>query len=89
MNIREFELHRPRLASQLKAALDQDYELVDVMPVYGDELLFRATVRATDIWGLESVIVCVSPRHPKSMLDEQDSDSRGTWWWASDLEERV
>lgn len=81
MNLREFELHRPLLGRQLREMLESD-QLDDewqVYPRYTDGIRFVAEMSGIIL------LICVSPEHPMSMVDEAAPGCQGTWWWEEDL----
>lgn len=80
-------MHRPSLYRSLKSHLGEEYEVIEIQPEYAGEVLFHARVKPIDcMWQLGSIVVCVSPKHPKSMVEEDACGSQGTWWWAEDLQ---
>ena len=83
MTLKEFEMHRPKLARSLLSFLfdSGEYSVEEVTPEYSSNILFRAEVRTQD--GL-SYVVCVSPDHPMA-FHEEEAPGEPTWWWQADL----
>ena len=88
MTLREFELHRPKLAASLKEflGLDRYYDYgVEITAEYSSGILFRAEIRPNDMWQIPSYVVCVGPDHPQAFIEEE-APGVPTWWWQSDLQ---
>lgn len=88
MTLKEFELHRPKLAESLKGFLgvDRYYDGVvkEITAEYSSGVLFRAEIRPNDMWRIPSYAVCVGPDHPMARMEEE-APGVPTWWWQSDL----
>jgi hypothetical protein len=84
MTLEQFKMHRPILSSYLVRIIeDSDLPHVgwEISPIYEDGIRFVA-----DLLGHGERLVCVSPSHPMSMVEEDAPGCQGTWWWESDLQ---
>jgi hypothetical protein len=84
MTLSDFETHRPILSRYLIQIIeDSGLPRIgwDIMPRYEKEIRFVA-----DLLGHSDRLVCVSPNHPMSMVEEEAPGCQGTWWWESDLQ---
>lgn len=76
-------MHRPKLYKSLTNHLSENHSVVDIIPSYENQILFKATLRDSRGWDIEDA-VCVSSTHPMAMYEE-DGSGEPTWWWQSDM----